>query len=189
MLEKRAIPLENHDLNDEGQVVIDIIGRYSDTWRLLLQYDEDSLKIPENQQGGKRQLNLDAARGAVVSLKGDLLGKGEATELFGQERGEGLAGILGAIYQTFGGYDLYPSVAEKAANLLYFVIKDHPFSDGNKRIGTFLFVLFLEINDRLAEVNFSNKALVALTLLTAISDPDQKDLLVRLIVNLISGVE
>jgi prophage maintenance system killer protein len=113
--------------------------------------------------------------------------KMEATDLFGNERGHGLAGIIGAIHQTFGGQDLYPSIEEKAANLLYFVIKDHPFTDGNKRIGSFLFLLFLLMNGLLGKKHFDNKALVALTLLTAASDPGQKDLLIRLIVNLLSG--
>ena len=92
-----------------------------------------------------------------------------------------------AIHQTFGGHDSYPSIEEKAANLLYFVIKDHPFTDGNKRIGSFFFLLFLQINGLLGKKHFDNKALVASTLLTAASDPGQKDLLIRLIVNLLSG--
>ena len=108
---------------------------------------------------------------------------GEASDIFGQERGDGLAGILGAVRQTFAGQDLYPSVEEKAANLLYFIIKDHPFVDGNKRIGSFLFLLFLRLNRDV--LNFDNNALVALTLLTAASDPLQRDLLIRLIINLL----
>lgn len=99
------------------------------------------------------------------------MGKGEASGIFGQERGDGLAGILGAVQQTFAGQDLYASVEEKAANLLYFVIKDHPFVDGNKRIGSFLFLLFLRLNRDV--LNFDNRSLVALTLLTAASDPVQ----------------
>ncbi len=89
--------------------------------------------------------------------------------------------------QTFAGQDLYPSIEEKAANLLYFVIKDHPFTDGHKRIGTFLFLLFLQTNRQLGEKHFDNKALVALTLLIAASEPGRKDLLIRLIFNLVSG--
>jgi len=112
------------------------------------------------------------------------LKKAEATDIFGQERGDGLVGIVGAIQQTFGGQDLYPSVEEKAANLLYFIIKDHPFVDGNKRVGSFLFLLFLDLNHDV--VDFDNKALVALTLLIASSDPSQKDLLIRLVINLLT---
>jgi prophage maintenance system killer protein len=182
-----ANTLESHELvNDEGLAVLNIVNRYARTWQLLLQYDEDNLPITEAKHEVKAALGLNKARTAIAALKKELSGKGEATEIFGQERGEGLAGILGAIQQTFGGQDLYPGVEEKAANLLYFVIKDHPFTDGNKRIGTFIFLLFLKINNRLDGQGFSNKALVALTLLIATSDPAQKDLLVRLIVNLLS---
>lgn len=88
--------------------------------------------------------------------------------------------------QTFGGQDLYPSAEEKAAHLLYFVIKDHPFTDGNKRIGSFLFLLMLHSSGLLAERSFDNQALVSLALLVAASAPDQKRLLIRLIINLLT---
>ena len=173
-------------INDEGRGVLDIINRYAKTWRLLLQYDEDNLPVPGKKHEVKSVLELDDARQAIAALKGKLLGRGEATDIFGHERDQGLAGILGAVQQTFGGQDLYASVEEKAAHLLYFVIKDHPFTDGNKRIGSFLFLLFLKANGLLGEGSFDSRALVALALLTAASDPGQKDLMVRLIVNLIS---
>ncbi len=91
--------------------------------------------------------------------------------------------------QTFDGRDLYPGVEEKAAHLLYFVIKDHPFTDGNKRIGAFLFLLYLDMNGLLDKGSFDNKALVALALLTAAGDPARKDLIIRLIVNLLSETD
>ncbi|MDW7774627.1 MAG: virulence protein RhuM/Fic/DOC family protein [Desulfobulbaceae bacterium] len=179
--------LASHELvNDEGRGVLDIINRYAKTWQLLLQYDEETLSVPKSAPEAKAELELPAARSAILSLKKELAAKNEATELFGQERGHGLEGIIGAIHQTFGGQDLYPGVILKAAHLLYFVIKDHPFSDGNKRIGTFLFLLFLRQNGKLNEYIFSNNALVALALLTAASDPGQKDIMIKLIVNLIS---
>ncbi len=182
-----ADTLESHDLvNDEGRSVLSIVNRYARTWRLLLQYDEDRLPLPENKQSRSKVLEVDRVRKAIVSLKKELLDKGEATALFGNERSDGLAGIIGSVYQTFDGHDLYPSREEKAANLLYFVIKDHPFTDGNKRIGSFVFIMFLHLNDMLTASPFDNRALVALTLLTAASDPSQKDVLVRLIVNLLS---
>jgi prophage maintenance system killer protein len=134
-------------------------------------------------------LHLETARQAIHTLRQELLTKGEATDIFGNEQGDGLAGIVGAIRQTFGGRDLYSSVEEKAAHLLYFMIKDHPFTDGNKRIGSFLFLYFLQINGLLYEQSFDNKALVALTLLTAASNPRQKDLLIRLINNLLIETE
>lgn len=180
--------LQGHGLvSDEGRFMLDIVTRYARTWRLLLQYDEDNLPLPKSRHEKKAVLDLETAHSAIVSLKKELLAKGEATDLFGQEHGKGLAGILGAIHQTFGGRDLYPSVEEKAANLLYFVIKDHPFADGNKRIGSFLFILFLGMHGLPAADDFDNRGLVALALLTATSNPDQKDILIRLIVNLVAG--
>lgn len=173
-------------VNDEGRSVLDIVNRYARTWQLLLQYDEDDLPPPNAGQLTGKELDIDKVRGAISSLKQELVEKKEATDLFGNERSDALAGIIGAIHQTFGGRELYPSIEEKAANLLYFVIKDHPFTDGNKRIGSFLFLLFLQVNDLLGKKQLDNKALVALTLLTAASDPGQKDLLIRLIVNLLS---
>ncbi len=179
--------LEDQNLvSDEGLSVLNLVNRYAKTWQLLLQYDEDNLPPPNKRQVTGEALDLDGARAAINSLKQQLMGKMEATDLFGNERGHGLAGIIGAIHQTFGGQDLYPSIEEKAANLLYFVIKDHPFTDGNKRIGSFLFLLFLQMNGLLGKKYFDNNALVALTLLTAASHPGQKDLLIRLIVNLLS---
>jgi death-on-curing family protein len=182
-----ANTLERQDLiSDEGRAVLNIVSGYARTWKLLWQYDEDSLPPPagENNQAG-RGVAIGPVRQAIATLKTELLAKGEATDIFGQERGDGLSGILGAISQTFAGEDLYGSIAEKAANLLYFIIKDHPFVDGNKRIGSFLFLLFLQENQ--VELEIDSRAMVALTLLIAASDPTQKDLLVRLIINLLQG--
>ena len=180
--------LENHELvSDEGRAVLEIVSGYAATWNLLFQYDEDRLPLPPEKTVECELLETDEARAAIAGLKEELIRKGEAGDLFAQERGDGLAAILGAIGQGFGGQDLYPGVALKAAHLLYFIIKDHPFSDGNKRIGAFLFLLFLNKNSFQARQRFSNNALVALTLLIAASDPGQKEILVRLTVNLISG--
>jgi prophage maintenance system killer protein len=182
-----ATTLEGHGLvNDDGLAVLAVISRYARTWRLLLQYDEDRLPLPETQGATGSELRIDAVRQSLASLKEELVRRGEATALFGQERGHGLAGIIGAVQQSFGGQDLYPSLEEKAAHLLYFVVKDHPFSDGNKRIGAFLFVLYLRVNGLAAGTSLEERTLVALTLLTAASDPGQKDVLIRLIVNLIA---
>ena len=185
MLELVGNTLKSHEqLSDEGRAVFDIVNAYGRTWKLLWQYDEDSLTLPKKQSGSRQAiLELAAARSAIGSLKEKLLKKSEATALFGQERGDALAGIIGAIRQTFGGRDVYPTIEEKAANLLYFVIKDHPFADGNKRIGSFLFLLFLRTN-RLDAVLPDSRGMVALTLLIAASDPKQKDLLIRLVISL-----
>ncbi|MCK9294923.1 MAG: virulence RhuM family protein [Desulfobulbaceae bacterium] len=179
--------LESHNLvSDEGRAVLEVVNRYARTWQLLLQYDEDKLPMPVRKHDTKSVLEIAQARQAIAALKKDLLTRGEATDLFGQERGHGLAGLIGAVQQSFGGQDLYPSVEEKAAHLLYFVIKDHPFIDGNKRIGSFLFLLFLQANGLLEAGSFDNRALVALALLTAASESGQKEILIRLIMNLIA---
>lgn len=168
-----------------GKDIFSIIRDYEKTWSLLYQYDENNLTIPKKKEQQKIPLDLTRARNVIKTLKLSLLEKGEATDIFGVERNESLDGILGALQQTFGGQELYPSLGEKAANLLYLVVKDHPFTDGNKRIGAFLFIHFLQLNGLLDKNRFSNEALVSLTLLTAISDPGQKELLIKLIINLL----
>jgi prophage maintenance system killer protein len=129
----------------------------------------------------------------VASLRNDLVARGEAGPLFGQERGETLAGILGAIEQTFDGKPLYPSVQIRAAHLLYFVIKDHPFADGNKRIDSLLFLEYLRRNGLLLRADgaprLAANAMVALALLIAESDRTQKDLMIRLTLNLLEDDE
>ncbi len=186
MLSLLTDALEQHHLVvDEGLAVLHLVRRYATTWKLLLQFDENRLLLPAGKKGGSTMLEPAAAREAIACLRQELSEKGEATELFGRERGDSLSAILGAVYQTFGGQELYPSIEEKAAHLLYFVIKDHPFTDGNKRIGSFLFLLNLQMNGVVGAGGFDSKALVALALLTATSDPAQKELMIRLIVNLL----
>ncbi|MCI5139153.1 MAG: hypothetical protein D3922_12230 [Candidatus Electrothrix sp. AR1] len=185
VLDLLSSTLENHELvNDDGRFVLTLVKNYARTWRLLWQYDEDSLPVPRKGEKSGRVPEPEEVRKAIDSLRLDLLERGEATDIFGNERGQGLEGILGAVRQSFAGQDLYPTLEEKAAHLLYFVIKDHPFTDGNKRIASFLFLLFLQLNRHCSK--FDDKALVALTLLIASSAPEQKDLLIRLVVNLIS---
>jgi prophage maintenance system killer protein len=174
----------------EGRGVLDVITGYAKSWRLLKEYDENRLGIPEKRHPAKVSINYGQAREAIATLKARLLERGQASALFGQERGGQLAGILGSIEQSFGGESLYPSIEEKAAHLLYFVIKDHPFSDGNKRIGSFLFILFLRanggLNDATGAPKINDNALVALALLTAESQAQNKDLMIRLIMNLLA---
>jgi len=180
--------LERHEsLSDEGRAVLEVVNNYAKSWSLLLKYDEDRLELPKDRHTAKTSLDYGHVKEAIVSLKAELMGRGEASDLFGQERAQHLQGILGNIDQTFGGQDLYPSIEEKAAHLLYFVIKDHPFSDGNKRIGSFLFLIFLKENNLLDQSGVNDNGLVALALLIAESDPKQKDLMIRLVVNLLAG--
>lgn len=175
----------------EAKGLLDVILNYSRTWSLLQGYDEDSLKCDFAPQEAKFILDFDEAKEAIARLKNELIKKGEATELFGLEKAREFDGIVRNIYQTFGGVDLLPSVEEKAANLLYYIIKGHPFNDGNKRIGAFMFILFLSKNNRLykanGELKINDNALVALALMTAKSDPKQKDTVINLIVNILEG--
>lgn len=183
--------LTQHALvTDEGRAVLEVVQQYTRAWRLLLEYDEGRLsEKPTHPRKQSADLSLDHARTAIARLRESLAARGEATNLFGQERSDQLHGILGAIEQTFGGEALYPTVQARAAHLLYFVIKDHPFADGNKRIGTLLFLEYLRRNRILTRPDgrprLADNAMVALALLVAASEPAQKDLMIRLILNLL----
>ena len=182
-LELLARTLKNQSLVDEtGSAVLHLITAYADTWRLLLEYDEDRLKAPAGVKPATSALDIDRAHGAINAFRRDLAAKGEASPLFGNPRGDALEAILGNLEQTMFGEPLYRSREEKAAHLLYFVVKDHPFTDGNKRIGSLLFVLYLTQEG--IERRPDPGALTALTLLVAESEPANKDLMIRLIMNL-----
>ena len=179
-----ARTLRNQALVDEtGQSVLDLITVYADTWRLLLEYDEDRLATPASAKPATSALDLDSARTAIDAFRRDLAAKGEASPLFGNPRGDALEAILGNVEQTMFGEPLYRSGGEKAANLLYFLVKDHPFTDGNKRIGALLFLLYLT-QEGIAH-RLDPRGLTALTLLIAESAPSSKDLMIRLVVNLL----
>ncbi len=186
-----ARTLTNQDLvSDEGRAVLGVVRRYARSWRLLLAYDEQRLSTsPAQPTLPTATLNLDEARAVAKTLREELTHRGEAGALFGQERGSALAAILGAIEQTFDGVALYPSAQERAAHLLYFVIKDHPFGDGNKRLGALYFLEYMRRNGIFRRPNGSPRiaddALVALALLIAESAPAQKQLMIRLILSLL----
>ena len=176
--------LEQHEwVNEFGSQAIQIILSYTKTWHLLLAYDEDKLALPEKGRMSNFLLTYDAAVNAIATLKTDLVERHEATPLFGNERDRGLESILGNLEQTVGGEPLYKTVEEKAAHLIYFIIKDHPFTDGNKRIGCFIFLLYLTSQN--IPIKLNENGLVALALLIAESHSSQKDLLVRLTVNIL----
>ena len=138
-LDLLARTLRNQALvGDTGQAVLELIAGYADTWRLLLEYDQGRLPTPPGVRPSAGVLDHDRAVGAIVEFRRDLMARKEASSLFGSPRGDALAAILGNIEQTMFGEPLYRSREEKAAHLLYFVVKDHPFSDGNKRIGSLL---------------------------------------------------
>ena len=185
-LDLLARTLRNQALvDDTGQAVLDLIAGYADTWRLLMEYDEDRLAAPPGTGPSSGVLDHDRAIAAIAEFRRDLMARKQASSLFGSARGDALAAILGNIEQTMFGEPLYRSREEKAAHLLYFVVKDHPFTDGNKRIGSLLFLLYLKQEGIEHELN--PQALTALTLLVAESAPAGKDLMIRLIVNLLAG--
>jgi|694.fasta_scaffold08094_5 prophage maintenance system killer protein len=177
-------------VNDEGQAVLEVVQRYSRAWRWLLAYDEDRLPpITAEPDGSPEALKLEEAQRAIETLRADLARCGEATPLFGLDNRQALGGILGAIEQTFDGQPLYPTAQLRAAHLLYFVIKDHPFADGNKRIGTLLFLEFLRRNQLLllpdGQPRIADNGMAALALLIAESAPQQKELMIRLVIALL----
>lgn len=171
-----------------GRGLVDIVSRYTQTFLWLQQYDEGLLSEPKSQTGGVLP-TVAEARQALAILKAELIAKGEATPLFAQERGDGLPALLGNLEQSVFGEPAYPSIEAKASHLLYFVIKNHPFADGNKRSGAFLFVDFLYKNGRLFnsknEPIINDTGLTALTLLIAESNPEQKDTLICLVMHML----
>ncbi len=178
--------LANQSLvNPEGAAVVGVIHDYARSWSLLQGYDEQSLNNNTAAQRGMAALDLDMALQAIGELKQELIAKGEATALFGQLRGNGLASAIATIEQGFGDEWFYPNVASRAAHLLYFVIKNHPLADGNKRSGSFLFLWYLRLNQgflaKPVEQLINDNTLVALALLVAESKPEQKELMIRLV--------
>ena len=182
--------LENSALSlDEAKGFMQIVTDYARSWALLQGYDEQTLPEVAQTKEQKFILDYDEALEAIAELKRRLMAKGEATELFGREKAGEFKGNLLNIYQSFGGEELLPSVEQKAANLLYYIIKGHPFNDGNKRIGAYLFILFLHKNGILyrenGEPKINDNALASLALLVAASDPAQKEIIIRLILNML----
>lgn len=167
----------------ESDEMLELTLGYEKTWKLLLAYDEGRLELPHSREKIAQSLSYERANSAIGLLKSHLKTKSEAGELFGKERNGDFQSILQNLEQTFDGKALYPSIEEKAAHLLYFIIKDHPFVDGNKRIGSFIFLFYLKIQG--IRINLDDNGLVALSLFVAESNPTQKDIIIRLIVNLI----
>ena len=184
--DKSAQPL----LQDQAQELLKLINEYSQSLTLLYQYDEGTVALPKGKTPGFVLKYTDCQK-LINQLRDELIDKGEASSLFGQETDAKFEGIIAAIYQTFGRKELYSSIEVKAANLLYLTIKDHPFSDGNKRIGSLLFIFFLERNRSLlkqsGERKISDTTLVALALLIVVSDPKEKDVLIKIVTNLLKG--
>ncbi len=170
----------------EANGIIEVISKYAGSFKTLEEYDDGHIDLSFMSRRRKiRELTIDTCLTAVEQLRESVA----ASDLFGKPRNASFAGNLSAIFQSFDGKDLYPTVAEKAANLLYFIIKDHPFYDGNKRIGALLFVLFLTINDyhltTSGDTKISDRALTAIALLIAESEPKEKSLIVSLVCKLL----
>lgn len=175
----------------EAKGLLEIISQYTQSFVLLNQYDSNSIEPQKLNEHVTYEIGYDEAKAAIMELKRQLIKQKEATSLFGNEKDRSFEGILQSVIQTFDGQYLYATIEEQAAHLLYFVIKSHPFSDGNKRIGAFLFVWFLEKNrhrfKKSGEVKINDNALVALALLMAQSDPSEKELMIKLITQLINN--
>lgn len=181
---------KHHLLHGQEQEILTLLANYSKTIKILDQYDRNKLVLIKKTKG-KYILKYHEAKQIINKVKKDLIDKRQATEIFGQEVENKFKAVLGNIYQTFNKKELYSSLEEKAAHLLYLIIKDHPFIDGNKRIASFLFVYFLDKNNYLyregGEKKINDNALVSLSLLIAISDPKDKDILIKITTNLLES--
>ena len=165
----------------EANGVLEVISKYAGSFKTLKEYDDGFIDLSSvNKKRKQKQLTPDMCVEMIDELRKSV----DGGDLFGKRRNDGFVGALSSIYQSFDGKELYPTVSEKAANLLYFIIKDHPFYDGNKRIGSLLFIMFLTINDchltKNGETKISDRALTALALLIAESNPTEKELIVSL---------
>jgi len=173
-------------LSQEAKGIAQVIAEYSRALDILDDFDHERLSIPRGTKKALYQLTYEEARKIIETMKTQF----KDSDLMGREKDQGFKSSISTIYQTFGGKDLYPTTQEKAANLLYFVAKNHSFVDGNKRIAAALFICFLQKNKLLHRSNkvkrIDDNALVALTLMVAASKPTEKDMMVRVILNLLA---
>ncbi|MBQ9029667.1 virulence protein RhuM/Fic/DOC family protein [Candidatus Saccharibacteria bacterium] len=169
----------------EARGILEVITSYTTSFKALEEYDDGHISLKNLNKKTKKILTPEICETAIADLKKTL----KAGELFGKRRNDSFYGSLNNIYQSFDGEDLYKSTPEKAANLLYFIIKDHPFYDGNKRIGSLLFIIFLTINNchltKDGTTKISDRAMTAIALLIAESNPNEKSLIVSLVQKLL----
>ncbi len=172
----------------QSQEILDLLSEYSKAFSLLTKYDAGTLSEPKGAPA-KFVLKYEDCVEIIKDVRAGIIGE-KTGSLFGSERSEMFEGVIKNIYQTFDGKELYKTIEQKAAHLLYLIIKDHPFFDGNKRIGAFLFVYFLSKNNYLyndgGENKVDNNTLVALALLVAESNPKEKDAMVKIIENILN---
>jgi prophage maintenance system killer protein len=180
MIESVQQLLPEHVILDPKDI-LELVKDFASTWISLDAYDKESLQVVGSTKKSV-QLHADELYTAIGTLKKKLMKRGEATELFARERSSGsIEGIIGNVMQSFGGKSVYPSIEEKAARLLYFIVKNHPFSDGNKRSGAFAFIWFIRKMKLKTAKNINPAALTALTLLIAESQPSRMDQMVALV--------
>lgn len=173
------------NIKPDTESILELIKVFADTWLSLSAYDKE-IFVKGKTTKKKIILTANELSLAITAFKTELLKKSGATDIFAQERSVGsIEGIIGNVMQAFGGKDLYPSVEEKAGHLLYFMVKNHPFVDGNKRCGAFVFIWFLRRSGLLNMAHLTPAALTALTLLIAESNPKEKDKMIGLVVMLL----
>ena len=180
---------DKKQLKGSEKEIINLLADYSKTLSILEKYDKEKLRKPKGKKDSfvlKYKNCLDI----ITELKKELVSKKEASDIFGVERQKAFESVIKNLYQTFGKKELYKNLEEKSAHLLYLTIKDHPFSDGNKRIGSFLFVYFLDKNNYLyrksGEKKINDNALTALAILIAESNPKEKTVLIKIVINLLN---
>jgi len=177
--------LDVQELSSDAKGIVAVIAEYAKALDILDDFDHQSLGQPKGTKGLKYKLTYNEAKMIIDTMKKRL----NNSDIMGQEKDESFKSSIGAIYQTFDGKELYPTVEEKAAHLLYFITKNHSFVDGNKRIAAVMFVCFLEKNDILHRKNsdsvIDNNTLVALTLMIASAKPSEKDVMIKVILNLL----
>ena len=177
--------------NDETSGLLKVITDYANVWALLEKFDKKEITAGRGKIAKADIFDYSEAKNLIAKLKSKLTQKKEASQFFAVERDEGLGGIIGNVNQEIAGKPVYPTIEEKASHLLYFIIKDHVFIDGNKRVAAFLFILFLTRNNYLfnkkGERKINDSALVAITLLIAESKMQDKDIMVKLVSNLIAS--
>lgn len=180
----QAIQLMQRTRGLEAAQVLSVVERYTRALNLLDDYDHQRVDKPEGTKSG-HVLSADECREFIKTMR-----FASESELFGNEKDASFEASLGAIYQTFGGQDVYPTIQEKAANLLYFITKNHSFSDGNKRIAAALFLYFLDKNGLLlrgdGQKRISDNTLVAITLMIAESRPQEKELMVNIVMHFLA---
>ena len=181
--------VKKKQLKGQEKELLHLLADYSKTLSLLEKYDKNKFKKLKGKKT-KFILKYKECLTVITCLKKELIAKKEASDIFGMERSSAFESIIKNLYQTFGGKELYKNLEEKSAHLLYLTIKDHSFSDGNKRIGSFLFVYFLDKNNYLykksGEKKINDNALTALALLIAESNPKEKDVLIKIVISLLN---